>query len=124
MHEFHALDPREIDAVADNIFTDFDQEEGESDSECGASDESKVNKDESETSATETEASDTEEEDPMETKKENILLGDPHTGIWDQYKEYSRAKAGNTIRFTDEKEACIRLTAVLRKNKAPLNAYM
>ena len=125
MHEFHDLDPREIDAVADNIFADFDQEEGESDSECGASDddEPKVNKDESETSDTETEPSDTEEEDPMETEEEDILLGDPHTGIRDQYKEYARAKAGNTVGFTDEEAACIRLMDVLRKKKAPLNAY-
>ena len=125
MHEFLDLDPREIDAVADNIFADLAQEEGESDSECGASDddEPKVNKDESETSDTETEPSDTEEEDPMETEEEDILLGDPHTGIRDQYKEYARAKAGNTVGFTDEEAACIRLMDVLRKRKAPLNAY-
>ena len=36
----------------------------------------------------------------METEEEDILLGDPHTGIRDQYKEYARAKAGNTVGFT------------------------
>lgn len=122
----HELDAREIDAVAHNIGADFDEEDGEWHSDCGApeDDEPKANEDESETSDTKTEPSDTEEEDPTETQGEEILLGDPHTGIRDQHKECARVMAGNTVPFTNTEATCIWLMDVLRKKKPRSSASL
>lgn len=80
--------------------------------EHGSSDEDepKLNKDKSETSDSETELSDTEEEDLTETEDEDLLLGDPHTGIREQYKEHAHPKAVNAMAFNKNEAASIRPT--------------
>ena len=60
---------------------------------------------------------------PSDSEDEAIASEGPNTWIRDQYKEYARGQVGNTIAFSKEEEASIRLMDVLKLKKSPLNVY-
>ncbi len=124
-HDFHQLDPRDMDAVAIEIGGLLDAEEGPEDTESEEDDpESEEDDDFGDGDDDSSGVSDSESGGlPSDSEDEVIASEGPNTWIRDQYKEYARGQVGNTIAFNKEEEASIRLMDVLKLKKSPLNAY-
>ncbi len=123
-HDFHQLDPRDMDAVAMEIGGLLDAEEGPDDTESEEDDPESEAGDDFGDGDDKYGLSDSESGGlPSDSEDETIPSEGPNTWIRDQYKEYARGQVGNTIPFNKEEEASIRLMDVLKLKKSPLNAY-
>jgi hypothetical protein len=123
-HEYHQLDPTDMDAVAIEIGGLLDAEEGPDDTESEEDDPESEADDDFGDGDDKYGLSDSESGGlPSDSEDEAIPSEGPNTWIRDQYKEYARGQVGNTIPFNKDEEASIRLMDVLKLKKSPLNAY-
>jgi hypothetical protein len=80
--------------------------------------------DPSDTNSEESDAADSEETGaPNLPGNDPIIPDGPNTQIRDQFAEYVRYQAANSVSFDPDEVAAIRLLDILKTKKAPLNAY-